>query len=204
MTSSTNQNSKRIGVDIDGVIRNLYVPLVSYFDLYHHDIDIDPISEWTNYKIWNHFRRKGKPVDEKWFKNIWFKREARSIYLDHAYPYPYAAESLHYIKSMGHKIILISAQPNRLTMGLTMQWISKKSIPFDEIHFTDYSSKAKVSCDIYIEDSPHQLSELAMANKVVFIYDQPWNRNAPAANRFHSWPDIVYEIKEEVEYDIHC
>jgi uncharacterized HAD superfamily protein len=196
-----NQKSKRIGVDIDGVIRNLYIPLVSYFDIYHHDVEIDPISEWTNYKIWNHFRRKGKPVDEKWFKDIWFVREAQSIYKDCAYPYPYAAESLDYIKSMGHKIVLISAQPNRLTMGLTIQWLRKRDIQFDEIHFTDYDSKAKVNCDIYIEDSPYQAGKIAdhYGFSSVWIYNQPWNNSDgwhSFCKRWYSWPDMAQEIKE--------
>ncbi len=189
-----NSSIQRIGIDIDGVVRNLYDPLISCFKQEHPKIKIDPIKEWINYKIWNHFILRGQPVDKNWFKSQWFERYAEECYLENAFPYPYVAESLKHLKSKGYKIIFISAQPNRNCMGLTVEWLGIHKIPFNEIHFTDYWSKDKVNCDLYIEDSPIQFSSLVMAHKKVFIYDQPWNRNIPATNRFISWIDIVKEI----------
>jgi len=52
--------SRRIGVDIDGVVRNLYIPLIKCFKDNHRKIKVDPISKWTDYHIWNHFKLNGK------------------------------------------------------------------------------------------------------------------------------------------------
>jgi len=102
-------------------------------------------------------------------------------------------------KSEGHKIIFISAQPSRQCMGLTFQWLNDWKIPWNEVHFTEYESKSKVACDVYIEDSPAQLSLLTCDDKTVFMYNQPWNKSAPAVNRFNSWLDIEKEINRRFQ-----
>ena len=200
MTSLT----RRIGVDMDGVVRNMYHPLIHIFQTYYKNVDIDPIEKWTNYKIWNHFYDENGPVDEAWFKNIWFNGWAEVIYWKQAFCYPYATEVLRKQQDKGHKIIFITAQPSRYTMGLTMKFISKWAIPFDEIHFTDYDSKYKVDCDVYIEDSPHQLKSLCKNTHYhnVWVYDQPWNREFGwkyDKDRFYSWLDIDKELNRRFQ-----
>jgi len=191
--------SRRIGIDIDGVVRNLYYPLIQAFRQNHKTYKIDPIEEWTNYEIWNHFKLNGKPCNEAWFKNLWFDRHAEYIYRKGAFAYPYACEVLKHLKSKGHKIIFISAQPNQLCMGLTIQWLNDWKVPWNEIHFTDYYSKHKVDCDVYIEDSPMQFSNLVMNNKPVWMYSQPWNKSVPAVNRFNDWLEIEKEINRRFQ-----
>jgi phage terminase large subunit len=165
---------------------------------------IDPIEEWTDYHIWNHFKLKGKPVNEAWFKNLWFDRHAEFIYRKGAFAYPWACEVLKHLKSKGHKIIFISAQPSQKCMGLTVQWLSDWKVPWNEIHFTDYESKAKVDCDVYIEDSPAQCKKIS--NKVSFaqiwIYNQPWNkeyREHSFCHGYDSWLEIEKEINRRFQ-----
>jgi uncharacterized HAD superfamily protein len=197
--------SRRIGVDIDGVVRNLYHPLCDVFKQYFKSVEFDPIEKWTNYKIWNHFRNKktGKVVDEKWFKDIWFRRHADYIYFRASFCYPYATEVLKKQRDKGHKIIFITAQPSRYTMGLTLNFMSKWRIPFDEIHFTDYESKYNVDCDIYVEDSPYQIQRIGAGKTTshVWIYDQPWNKIIinPGYKRFNSWLEIDKELNRRFQ-----
>jgi len=192
---------RRIGVDLDGVVRNLYHPLVNAIKRDHPKIKIDPIEKWTDYHIWNHFKLKGKPVDEWWFKQLWFDRYVEEVYHRNSFTYPWACEVLKKQKSKGHKVIFITAQPNSKCIGWTMYFISKWKIPFNEIHFTEYESKHKVECDVYIEDSPKQVRMLAHRN--VFVYDQPWNRQLEEDNiiypRFKSWLEIDKELNRRFQ-----
>jgi len=184
---------------MDGVVRNLYHPLVQVFKREHPKIKIDSIEDWTDYRIWNHFKNKGKPVDEGWFKSLWFGRHVEEIYFRNSFTYPWACEVLKKQQSKGHKIIFITAQPNNVCMGWTMYFISKWVIPFDEIHFTRYDSKYKVDCDVYIEDSPYQIEVLRDNGCRPWVYDQPWNRNCKPAFRVNSWLEIDKELNRRFQ-----
>jgi hypothetical protein len=189
---------------MDGVVRDLYHPLVQVVKREHPRIKIDPIEEWTDYHIWNHFKLKGQPVNEAWFKQLWFDRHVEEIYYKQSFTYPYAIEVLKHLKSKGHKIIFITASPNRKCMGWTMYFISKWQIPFNEIHFTDYDSKYKVDCDVYIEDSPYQAGKLAdhYGFSSVWLYNQPWNKDIgwrDYCKKFDSWLDIEKEINRRFQ-----
>jgi uncharacterized HAD superfamily protein len=196
--------SRRIGVDIDGVVRNLYHPLVKVFKEQHKRFKIDPIEEWTDYKIWNHFTFNGKPADEHWFKKLWFDDHAEYIYRKGAFAYPWACEVLKHLKSKGHKIILISAQPSRKCMGLTLQWINDWKVPWNEVHFTEYNSKSNVDCNVYIEDSPYQITKLSHRKgyRNTWVYDQPWNQTYNYYNKDHIWYNPRFKSWLEIEKEI--
>jgi len=84
------------------------------------------------------------------------KREGQT-YMD-VEPVPGAIEKLRKLKEADHYLILFTARHMKTTNGdvgkvlarvgkLTLDWLSKHSIPYDEIHF------GKPWADIYIDDN---------------------------------------------------
>lgn len=173
----------RIGIDIDGTIRDIYSPLKSLAEELYN-LKSEPIYKWTNYKIWNHFFyfKKGFTTwtseRENEFKQFWFNsRQTENIYYLYAKPYSWTKWALDKLRKDGHKIILISAAPTKKIMKYTLNWLDYNYIPFDEIHFVEYESKPYVECDVYLDDSPFQLSVLyAETNGNIFCMNRPWNK----------------------------
>lgn len=168
MTSQ--KKSIRIGLDIDGTIRDIYTPLLKKLRERNPDMDFPPVSHWECYEIW-----KSLGLSEEALKRIWFHEEVEYIYLRGAKMY----ENVYFSFA---EIILISGQPNQRTRELTLEWLKINGIPYDEIHFT--TKKHLVQCDYYIEDSPAYLEQLVKnvdglspSDNIIKI-KRPWNKDA--------------------------
>ena len=177
----------RIGIDIDGTIRDIYTPLIECFKKKYPNGEVKSIKKWNDYKIWKHFKNDDKIIDEDVFKKFWFDGSyTNEIYRDYSLLYENVLKGLYLLKKDGHKIILISAQSNDNTKALTMEWLGDTVLYqdlVDEIHFTEYETKGNVLCDIYIEDSPKQLEFLLDSSNYLrysdlYVMDRPWNQNA--------------------------
>lgn len=57
------------------------------------------------------------------------------------------------------------------------------------------ASKASFVYDVYIDDSPHLAEKLASTRRLMFLYDQPWNRKVPNSSNIVrvNCLDEVYE-----------
>jgi uncharacterized HAD superfamily protein len=170
----------RLGIDIDGVIRDIYTPLLSQLSYYFPKKRWPPIEEWTNYEIW-----KTLKVSKEWLLTRWFDDWANTIYLLGALPYEFAKEDLALLKEL-YQIVLISAQPNKHTIDLTIQWLERFEIPYDELHFTTYETKSMVQVDLMVEDSPYQIDHIylhgypastSLKRIQIYLMDRPWNQN---------------------------
>lgn len=196
----------RIGIDIDGTIRDIYSPLKKIMKETFH-LDSLPISEWTDYEIWNHFWHNTYEITESKFKELWFNScKTESIYCDEANIYRWTKWGINKLKEDGHKIILISASPNINTQLYTIRWLIGNSLHYDEIHFTEYGSKKFVDCDIYVEDSPYQLRTLySETGSFIYCVDRPWNKsfteldNNTEYKRIKDLRELYYNVRRLVE-----
>ena len=153
----------RIGVDIDGVLRDFVGSLLIqyYKDFPNHEVEA--ITEWD---LHNFF-----PVGKAIYPYA-FNVKAKEVFED-AEPYPGAYVAMIALKERGHEIIYVTTQPHGKEIH-TLNWLLKHNFPYDGLVITGMKDIA--NCDVYIDDGPHNIKALQDAGKEVVIYDQPWNR----------------------------
>jgi hypothetical protein len=157
----------RIGLDIDGCVRDIHSKLVQ---VYRRELDeefhwCDNPEKWAVYEISNYFSL-GKGVYD-----FWFKTHAKEIYTK-SLPFPdlYEIEALY---DEGDDIIVLTDQPNQETTIYTLEWVLKH-IPYAiEIHFTP--NKGSVGCDVYFDDAPHHIKNIVSCGGKVVIRGHRWN-----------------------------
>jgi uncharacterized HAD superfamily protein len=184
-----------VGIDIDGVIRNIFDPLISYWEDMH-DGQVMPMSKWTDVNLHKYFNCKREELDKFWHHNY-----AEEIYNFSAYPYPKAVTALQKIAKL-HDIILLSAQMSRKSIAATVDWLHKYNIPYKELHFTNYyEGKGAVDCNVYTDDSPIQYEKILEYNKNsrVWLIDRPWNQLVKTFWRFKNLEEVYRELKKRFQ-----
>ena len=157
----------RIGIDIDGVLRDLYTQLVDVYLREYPDEWCRPVSEWGNYDISDVFS-----IGDEIY-NFWFRSSCTKEIYQSAKPFP--GYGIIHDMATKNEIEIISNQPNDLTTYFTLNWLQGLNLPYNGLHFT--KDKFLIDCDIYVEDSPEQILRLRKDNKRVVVVKCPWNDN---------------------------
>lgn len=109
-----------------------------------------------------------------------------------------------------YDVHVITSRPPRLE-AQTTRWLSE-NIPelAGRVHFTsDFEPEARtpksevcseLGIDMFVDDAPHYIDDIAPVVDQVFLFDRPWNRaktDLPAnARRVHSWDEIRQVLDE--------
>lgn len=107
-------------------------------------------------------------------------------------PYVGASEVLWSLHNKGHFIRVVTARflkpGDRYIVGeTTFSFLDKNDIPVDDIAFT--ARKTEVIADVYIDDSPENITKLRAAGRTVIIFDQPYNRSFDGL-RASTWAEV--------------
>jgi 5'(3')-deoxyribonucleotidase len=76
-----------------------------------------------------------------------------------------------------------------------MSWLKEHKIPYDAfVRSESTKAKARLSYDVFIDDSPELMSLVSSSlHKCGILYTQPWNRNAADMQRVfrvEGWEEI--------------
>ena len=185
----------RIGVDIDGVLNDI--------GQWHYSCGF-------KFCIENHIQRGFNPYKymmEEQFgltdeENYKFWKEYIFDLMVSIPTRPYAANVLSLLKEMGHEIVILTARDNRYltnqyanTMNFYVEeWLTKNSIPYDEIIAGVGNKKDKClknKLDIMIEDKASNVKEISDYIPVL-CFDAPYNLEVQKENvtRVYSWYQI--------------
>jgi len=164
----------RIGIDCDGVLRDLIGNIQLTIKKYHPELadQLLPVTSW-DWEDWLPFWTEDeteKYVFEDHFEEL-FGPEA-SVIETSLKDWPVLKE---WAKNHGHELILVSAQRENCK-ELTTQWLQRWGFVFDEIHYTH--KKWSVDVDVLVDDSPRKLSRFkkqSINNGVPICYRQTWN-----------------------------
>ena len=173
------------GVDLDGVCadytRGLQASVAA-------DLGVDPESlpferDW-DFSEWNfapgdferHHRRA--VVDERLFR--------------HLQPIPDAAETLWRLSDAGVWIRIITHRlyvnwGHQAAVTDTVGWLDDNRIPYRDLCFL--GAKPQVEANLYIDDSPGNISALRDAGNEVIAFEQPYNRHLPGP-RATGWAEV--------------
>jgi 5'-nucleotidase len=113
-------------------------------------------------------------------------------------PMPGAADALWRLSDAGIWIRIITHRlyvnwGHKTAVADTVHWLDQHQIPYRDLCFL--GAKPQVEANLYIDDSPDNVTELRAAGNDVIIYDQPYNRDL-SGSRAASWDQAEQLIME--------
>lgn len=166
----------RLGVDLDGV-GYAWDKTARFLLKWHKEYTLPPSSEWDS--IQNSISKE----DWKW---LWSDAITQHGLYRHGHILKGYKEALDLL-AIKHKIVLITARPKIATID-TLDWLAFHRIPTQELHILGKEPKSSIPCDIYIDDGPHNLAELASNSEAKLIcWDRPYNQGIDCDIRTNDW-----------------
>ena len=159
--------SLRIALDIDGVLADtMRIWLKLCNDRFDMNLTYDQIDRW------NFWRDKGmEEIDmETLFNDAW--EDWKTL--------PPTENNLSRKVELLHElgIVDIVTARNSMTIANVTKWLDKEKIRRNSVVVVEPDqTKGHLDYDVFIDDSPLNLLDIADKGKFALCYDQPWNRN---------------------------
>ena len=96
-----------------------------------------------------------------------------------------------WIRIVTHR--LYTSWGHRVSVSDTVEWLDRERIPYRDICFL--ADKSMVNADAYIEDAPHNITDIAAAGGHVIAFDQPYNAHVEGP-RARDWVEVEEMIVE--------
>lgn len=182
-----------IGVDLDGVCGNYYDALRRHLA----EINNIPASEIENiYPAPSTYDMKEWPDFEHNFIKYHSDAVKNGIFANMT-PIAGASYILWKLNEEGYHLRIITSRfvkhgQNAQVISDTAFWLDRNDIPYRDIMFV--KDKPDVLADIYIDDSPENLTRLEAAGRKVIIFDAPYNQDLEGY-RAKNWDEVYQLIK---------
>ena len=176
--------SLRLGIDLDGVVADFVAGWISRYNQdFEADLTPSSVQTWDGLHTLTHF----KDADEFW---KWASDHGGGSVFRHLEMYEGATDALAELSRQGHEIVIITLKPDWAVHD-TFAWIADHRLPTREVHVT--AEKWQVSCDIYLDDSPEQLTRYLeeRPDRLVCRFVRPWNVPVEGARDIPTWKDFV-------------
>ena len=185
----------RIGVDVDGVLRNLYTKMVEVYKVVYPNEFYRPVEEWKSYILSDNFS-----IEDEIYDFLFDSEYTEEIYTE-ARPF-YGIDIMRGITDK-HSIELITDQKHNLPTFYTLNWLQGLGVPYHGLHFT--KQKHLIDCDLYVEDNPKQIHSLVSHGKEVVVIDYLYNRPpdvmgaelSAGYNRYSSFYNFIKHFLKE-------
>jgi len=179
-----------VGVDIDGVLRNIDTTLMTIFKREHPgSVKSDIISGWD-------FPNVDLPHSVK--MDILFKQCPEEIFAD-SLPYDGVIEEFlelkKWVEDNGGKVACVTHQKPDIIYH-SLSWLGKHKFNFEEIHVTRNKHNAPI--DYLIDDSPGNYkmwSKSKKDNDDFLLMNRDYNQDIRCTNRVHKLTDAINIIR---------
>jgi 5'-nucleotidase len=183
-----------IAVDMDGIIVDLASKwLELYNDEYGHGATLDDLQSWD--------MSKNVKIGKEIYKYLY----APGMHLD-SKPLPGAIEGLCELHEAGHEVHIVTATVIPKAAAEKLEWCAKHLpfLPHNRVTISNH--KARFVSDVFIDDSPHNLTAHAEAQPQAIRLGIAWPYNAEVEKVMHlrapsfnqtigAWRHIVDFIK---------
>ena len=181
----------RLGIDLDGVVADFNKGWIDRYNVdFESDLTPEAVTMWDGMERLTHFPDMGA----FWG---WAKDFGDGSLFRHLEAYPDAVPTLNRLAA-DHKIVIITTKPDWAVLD-TLAWVAEHKLPTREVHVVDWKTpKWQVPCDVYLDDAPHQIEEIA-ANRpesVMYRFVRPWNEPVVGARDVHDWAEFEARVAE--------
>tara|TARA_B100000131_G_scaffold251564_1_gene245187 strand:+ start:71 stop:661 length:591 start_codon:yes stop_codon:yes gene_type:complete len=194
---------KRIGIDIDGVLRDFSSDLYNVIKEHYPDY-IKPGSEnvysveeirkeMTDWDLENNFNA---PIEE--IKRIYREEHAETI-LGNGTPF---VDNVNYlreqIKKDEHTFVAVTSQ-HPICCHHTLSWLGKHELGFSSVVFKKGRRKWQVEVDYLIDDSPNNHEAWVYGRQMedgFLLLDRPWNEKVESNYRVNNIKEAMDLINE--------
>jgi len=182
----------RIGVDVDGVLRNITPTLMRLFKEHHPDaVKSDLIDGWD-------FPNVDLPLQTK--MDFMFKRFPKEVFL-YSKPFKDTQDEFKKLQKWADDndgfLVCVTTQEDHL-IGLTYMWLATHNILFKEIHIS--GNKHEKPIDYLIDDSPSNFSKWVGAGRKpedFILFDATYNQDVDAPNRIEKISEAIKIINNK-------
>ncbi len=157
----------KIALDVDGVLADIvHVWLEEYNRNYNRSVQKDEIQQWDFWKGLGYDKyRFYEELSKCWAR--WAEVPAMEQDLGSA---------VGRLNSLGSVDIVTARDP--ASTPFVKQWLEHNGIRYNEyVAVMRGRDKANLDYDIFIDDSPPNITSIVSQGKRALIYDQPWNRS---------------------------
>lgn len=177
------------GVDLDGVVADFYKFMRTF------------AASWTGQ------RADDLPTDVKFGLREWgisdaeYPRMHRNAVAEHNMyerldTIGGAPQGLRYLSNRGVRIRIVThrlyvAQLHRQAVSQTVQWLDRHGVPYSDLCFM--GDKGEVGADVYVDDSPRNITDLRAIGADVIIFRNSTNADIESDSRHEasSWDELV-------------
>ena len=181
---------QRIGIDIDGVLRDFCNALVSAIKTYHPEYLKDEYDETTepsmdggmitDWHLENNFNCTKKDLQQIY----WYDR-AKWI-MGNGQPFKENVRTLKYwMKYLNKEFVCVTSQKEH-ARHYTLSWLGKHELNFDRVVFAKGSDKWQVEIDYLIDDSPSNYKywkDGRQDEDGFILLDRPYNQKIKPTHR---------------------
>lgn len=180
-----NRISKKIGIDLDGVIVDFHQYFIEDFN--RRNSSNLTIEDWTDYQ----FSKAGFTQDS--LNDYIVKMSMRGEFI-HPKPMKDAVQSVNQLHDK-NSIHIISYRNGRAKES-AIAWLERWDIKYDSISFTKDKARLAylLNCDLMIEDDPKNCQSVATIGIETLLFDRPYNRQLedfPLITRVNNWKEIL-------------
>ena len=182
----------KIGIDIDGVLRDMFGSYLRVIKKNYPDYlksDICYSYDFSNIDL---------PYKKK--LDILFNEFPKEIFLD-SKPISGAIENYEILKNWAeeneHQLVCATSQEERL-IHFTYSWLGKYNLNFKELYITN--EKEKLPLDYLIDDSPENYKKwikYGNAEEKFIIVDATYNQDIKATNRIFRLSEAIDILKNK-------
>lgn len=155
----------RVGVDLDGV-GYAWDKTARFLLKWHKGYDLPPSQTWDS------IQEAVSPEDWKW---LWSEAVVNHGLYRHGHLLKGFKEAMDTLDTR-HDVVILTARPSKARQD-TLEWLAYHRIPTREVHILGKEPKSTVKCDVYIDDGPHNLRDLAhnVPEARLISWDRPYN-----------------------------
>ena len=180
---------KTVAVDVDGVLRDFVTALHNKITEVHGVIPINT-SGSSYYNLSSIFFT----LDDNYLNRFYLEAYPKECLYD-ARPYIGALDFMEWLSKQDVKIIIITAQVNKVVQRYTKKWLEKYNIKYDKLIFT--SNKQDIDFDVIIEDSPIIIKKLVNAKRDYIVMNRFYNKGA-VGNRVNNYKELKEKISKKI------
>mgnify|MGYP001811917705 FL=1 len=170
----------RLGIDLDGVVADFNSGWMR-----HYGADFGVALTPEDARVWNGIPDLTHFADMRAFWE-WAEQRGTPSFFRHLDLFEGATDALEDLSKV-HDLVILTGKPDWAVHD-TYSWIAEHGLPTREVHVPD--DKWLVPCDIYLDDSPEQLAELARFRPEAEVcrFVRPWNTSMPGVRDIDGWP----------------